>query len=81
MVTRLGWFHGFGAPFLPVPASPIPLPVAYRIHYGAPLDLHHGLSTDAADDPAIVADAAARVRAAVEALIAEGLAARKGARP
>jgi 1-acyl-sn-glycerol-3-phosphate acyltransferase len=76
---RLRGLHPFGAPYLPVPATPLPLPVRYRIRYGAPIALHEGLRDDAADDPERVAAAARRIRAAVEALIAEGLAARGAA--
>lgn len=64
----------FGAPYLPIPATPLPLPVRYHLRYGAPLDLGDG----DADDPAIVDAAANRVRAALQALLAEALAARRG---
>jgi len=80
VVTRVRGFHGFGAPFLPVPLSPLPLPVQHRIRYGAPIELHRDFPPDAADDPAVVAAAAARIRAAVEALIADERAARRGRR-
>lgn len=69
-----------GAPYLPVPLSPVPLPVRYHLRYGAPLSLHQGLPVEAADDPAIVAAAAARVRTALESLLADGLAARREGR-
>ena len=75
---RVRGLHPFGAPYLPVPASPVPLPVRYHIHYGAPLALHDGLAPGAADDPAVVADAARRVREAVAKLIHEGLQDRRG---
>jgi 1-acyl-sn-glycerol-3-phosphate acyltransferase len=76
VAARLDWLHPFGAPFLPVPATPVPLPVHYHIHYGRPLALHE----DGGDplDPDVVAAAAERVRAAVAALLAEGLRARRG---
>jgi 1-acyl-sn-glycerol-3-phosphate acyltransferase len=70
--------HPFGAPYLPVPASPLPLPVRYHIRYGEPLALHAGLAGDAADDPELVAAAALRTRAALQDLLASALAARKG---
>jgi 1-acyl-sn-glycerol-3-phosphate acyltransferase len=76
MLAKLDRLHPFGAPYLPIPASPLPLPVRYHIHYGAPIALHDGLPPEAADDPAQVAAAARRVRAAVAALIGEGLARR-----
>ena len=68
----------FGAPYLPVPASPLPLPARVQLRYGAPLALHEGLAPSDAADPEIVAVAAGKARAALEQLIAEGLAARDG---
>jgi len=76
VAARLDWLHPFGAPFLPIPATPVPLPVHYHIHYGRPLSLHDGGGDP--DDSEIIAAAAERVRAAVAALIAEGLRARRG---
>jgi 1-acyl-sn-glycerol-3-phosphate acyltransferase len=75
---RIRRFHLFGAPYFPVPLCLIPLPVRYHIHYGEPLALHEGHAPDEADDPAIVDAAAARVKAAVQELIARGLRARRG---
>ena len=77
IAVKLRGVHAFGAPYLPIPASPVPLPVHYRIHYGAPVVLHDDLPPHAADDPEVLARAAGRTRAAVEAVIAEGLAARR----
>jgi 1-acyl-sn-glycerol-3-phosphate acyltransferase len=66
----------FGAPYLPIPASPIPLPARYHIHYGAPIRFDREPAE--ADDPAAVAAAAAAVRAALERLIHDALAHRTG---
>lgn len=77
-LARVRGFHLFGAPYLPIPYLPFPLPVRYHIRYGAPLCLHAGLTPRDADDPAIVRAAAARVQDAVAALIAESLASRAG---
>ncbi len=68
----------FGAPYLPIPASPLPLPAHVRIVYGAPIELHRGHTAEDAADPELVARAAARVREALEALIAGALRARDG---
>jgi 1-acyl-sn-glycerol-3-phosphate acyltransferase len=65
--------HPFGAPYLPVPFLPFPLPVRYHIRYGEPLEL-----AGDADDPHTVQVAAARVASAVEALIGETLRTRRG---
>jgi len=78
MAVKISGFHGFGAPYLPVPAPPLPLPVRYHLRYGAPIALHDADPAPSADDPERVAAAAARVRVAVEALIAETLEARRG---
>jgi len=78
VAVKIRGVHAFGAPYLPIPASPVPLPVHYRIHYGPPVVVHEDLPPEAADDPDVLARAADRTRAAVEAVIAEGLAARRG---
>lgn len=63
VVAKLPW-HVFGAPYLPIPLTPLPLPVRISIRYGKPLEL-----AGDADDPAAVDAAAARVRRAVEELL------------
>lgn len=68
--------RAFGAPFVPIPASPVPLPARYHLRYGAPL--RPGLAPAAADDPDAVAVVAHEARAALERLLAEALAAREG---
>lgn len=67
-----------GAPYLPLPLTPFPLPVRYHLRYGAPLRLHAGLAPEAADVPERVHAAAARVQTAVQALLREALAERQG---
>jgi 1-acyl-sn-glycerol-3-phosphate acyltransferase len=78
LLTRIERLHTFGIPYLPVPATPLPLPVHYHIWYGKPLALGQGLSADQADHPRVVDSAAARVREAVETLLAHGLEQRRG---
>lgn len=68
--------RAFGAPFVPVPRSPLPLPVQIHIHYGAPIPLHQAYPPTAADDPEAVAAGAETVREAVVALVERGLAER-----
>lgn len=75
---RIERLHPFGIPYLPIPATPLPLPVRYRIHYGEPLALHEGLAPEEADDPAVLRRAAERTKDAVAALIERGLAEREG---
>jgi 1-acyl-sn-glycerol-3-phosphate acyltransferase len=68
----------FGSPYLPVPASPVPLPARFHIYYGAPIPLQEEHAPEDADDPNVVAAAAARVKDAVARLLERGLAERKG---
>lgn len=74
VLLRLPWPRLFGAPYFPVPMSPVPLPARYHLRYGAPIRL--AAPPEAADDPEVSAAAAARIRGAVETLLADALAAR-----
>jgi 1-acyl-sn-glycerol-3-phosphate acyltransferase len=65
--------HAFGAPYLPIPATPVPLPAHYRIRYGAAMSL-----TGDPDDPATVEEAANTVRDALQHLIARARRERRG---
>lgn len=65
-------------PFLPLTLSPIPLPVRYYIFYGPPLNFHDRFPPEAADDPGVVREAAAEVKAAVQAMLNAGVKARPG---
>jgi 1-acyl-sn-glycerol-3-phosphate acyltransferase len=69
---------GSALPYIPIPATPFPLPVRYHIHYGPPLRFDRDYRPDEADDPEIVQQAANRVKAAVQELIERGLEMRKG---
>lgn len=77
-LVRIESFHLFGAPYLPIPATPFPLPVKYRIRYGAPIDPRERFTPEQADDPAIVRALANEVQARVQALVDETLKERKG---
>ena len=72
-MLRLRRVRVFGIPYLPVPWTPLPLPVRYHIRYGAPLELFRDRPVEAADDPAVVAAAAQQTREAVAALLARTL--------
>lgn len=65
-------------PYLPVPAVLFPLPVRYHIYYGEPVRTDLDYRPEQADDPAVLKEAAQRVKERVEALIARGLRERKG---
>lgn len=66
----------FGAPYLPIPATPIPLPTRFRIRYGEPVTLRFGARD--ADDPSAVKTVAEDVRVALEALLERALVRREG---
>ena len=72
VVARLRRLHPFGAPFLPIPLVPLPLPVRIDLHYGAPIDLAAELPGVDPDDPDAIDRASRLVRHAVEDRIAAG---------
>jgi len=67
-----------GAPFIPITLTPLPLPVRYHMRYGAPIRTDLDYRPEHADDPGAVREAAARVKAAVQGLLEEGLREREG---
>lgn len=67
-----------GAPFIPITLTPLPMPVRYHLRYGPPIRTDLDYREEHADDPGAVREASARVKAAVQALIDEGLRERKG---
>lgn len=73
VLARLDRVHAFGAPYLPIPASLLPLPVRIHLHYGPPIALHERHRPEEADDPAAVAAAAETIRIALTALLDHGL--------
>jgi 1-acyl-sn-glycerol-3-phosphate acyltransferase len=75
---RITRFHPFGTPYIPIPLTPFPLPVRYHIRYGPALHLYEGLDASAADDPEIAISGAAKVKSAVQGLIDQLRAERKG---
>lgn len=77
-IARVNGIRLFGAPWLPIPLTPVPLPVHYHIHYGQPMALHETWPPECADDPTAVHEAAAVVKAAVTQLIGAGLRERRG---
>lgn len=63
-----------GLPAVPVPLSPVPLPVKYRIYFGRPLSF----IGDPNDDEAEIASRVGVVRDAIAALLRRGLVERRG---
>jgi 1-acyl-sn-glycerol-3-phosphate acyltransferase len=78
LVGKVRGFRAFGAPYWPIPLAPLPLPTHYYIRYGTPIHLGEGCIPSDADDPALVALAAERVRAELEQLIHDSRVARRG---
>jgi 1-acyl-sn-glycerol-3-phosphate acyltransferase len=76
LLGKVPLVRAFGAPYVPVPASPVPLPTHFHIRYGAPMRL--GETAADAEDPGIVTSAATDVRLALEHLIADARDARRG---
>lgn len=68
---------GYPLPHIPIPATPLPLPVRYRIYYGEPIALHTRHSPEDADNPELVQQAADEVKETVQALLDRGLQERK----
>ncbi|MCB9682228.1 MAG: 1-acyl-sn-glycerol-3-phosphate acyltransferase [Alphaproteobacteria bacterium] len=69
---------GLSVPYLPIPATPIPLPTRYHILYGEPIRFDREYRPTDADNPEIVREAALRVKTAVQELLHRGLRQRKG---
>jgi 1-acyl-sn-glycerol-3-phosphate acyltransferase len=77
-LVRIESFHLFGAPYLPIPATPFPLPVRYHVRYGAAIDPRGRFAPSDADDPAVTRALALEVQTAVQALVDDLLATRQG---
>jgi 1-acyl-sn-glycerol-3-phosphate acyltransferase len=69
---------GMSVPYLPIPATPLPMPVRYHIRYGEPLRFNEEYRPSDADNPDIVLKCAARVKDAVQELLHRGLREREG---
>jgi 1-acyl-sn-glycerol-3-phosphate acyltransferase len=77
-IAHIEGLHPFGAPYLPIPATLLPLPVKYHLWYGEPIALHERWDPHDADDPHVAESAAQIVQSAVQSLIDRGLRERKG---
>lgn len=77
-IARIEGIRLFGAPYLPIPATPLPLPVHYHIEYGPPIRIFDDDAHRDADDPHTLEWGAQKVKAKVQALINHGLAKREG---
>lgn len=77
-LARLRGVHLYGIPYLPIPATPLPLPVRYHLWYGEPIPVPELYDPEQASDAAAVGDLAERTRVAVQALLDHGVASRDG---
>lgn len=77
-LTRFDRIRLFGAPYLPVPLTPLPLPVRFHLWYGEPIDVASRYEPADSDRPDVVAALADEVRDRVAELLARGRAARSG---
>jgi 1-acyl-sn-glycerol-3-phosphate acyltransferase len=78
-MPQIARLPGLGpVPYLPIPATPLPLPVRYHIRYGEPVALHAQHPPEDADDPEVVRAAALQVKARVQELLHQGLEDRAG---
>jgi 1-acyl-sn-glycerol-3-phosphate acyltransferase len=70
--------HLFNIPYLPLTLTPFPMPVRYHLRYGPPIPIPDRYTPDQALVPEVLQEVTAEVKAAVQALIEQGLAARTG---
>lgn len=77
-LTKIEGVQLLGVPYLPIPATPLPMPVRYHINYGPPIHLADDFRPEDAVDPEALGEAAARTKAAVASLLDKGLSERKG---
>lgn len=77
-VARIEGVESLGLPYIPIPATPLPMPVKYHLWYGDPIPIPDLYTPEQAHDAGAVSEAAARIKAAVAALIAHGLEQRAG---
>ena len=77
-IGKIESVNAFGLPYLPIVATPLPLPVRYHIWYGEPIPIPDLYAPEDAHRKPRVHEAAQRVREAVEGLIERGLSERAG---
>jgi 1-acyl-sn-glycerol-3-phosphate acyltransferase len=76
-VARVRALRPFGAPYLPVMATPFPLPVHYHLHYGEPIDLRARFGSSELST-ALIDEGASVTREALQTLIDRGVQERGG---
>ncbi len=77
-IARIERLSLFGAPYLPITLTPLPMPVHYHLWYGEPIEVAGRFAKEDAQDAVAVQELAAEVQAAVAALVAQGLEQRAG---
>ena len=88
MVAKVTWFaRSIGLPYVPVtptfpwlgPLGLVPLPSKWRLTFGPPIELGKQYGPEAADDRLLVNRLADSIRAQIQQMVDETLAARRGA--
>jgi len=88
MVAKVTWFaRSIGLPYVPVtptfpwlgPLGLVPLPSKWRLRFGPPIDIARQYSPETADDRLLVNRLADSIRATIQQMVDEQLAARPGA--
>ncbi|HEY5952637.1 MAG TPA: lysophospholipid acyltransferase family protein [Kofleriaceae bacterium] len=74
LLMKLSRVHIFGSPYLPIPATPFPMPVHFHIRYGAQIHFPDGDP----DDPRAVGAAATMARDILADMIRDARLARRG---
>ena len=77
LLAKLQSFQFLGAPYIPITATPLPMPVRYHIRYGEAVYPHQTLGCDP-QDPRSIQAFAKLLRGKVMRLIEQGLSDRKG---
>jgi 1-acyl-sn-glycerol-3-phosphate acyltransferase len=77
-IAKIEGLRAFGIPYLPVPATPLPMPARFHIHYGKAIDVADEYEVEQANDPKALGELAARVREAVSGLLERGRLQRRG---
>ena len=67
-----------GIDAVPIPITPVPLPVRYRIYYGKPIPVHEEYQPADSDNPTILKKVSQQVKEQVQVLLDRGLSERKG---
>ncbi len=77
-IGRIPGVNFLGSPYIPIVATPLPMPVRYHIWYGEPIDIPSLYPAEECRRRSAVEEASGLVKSAVAGLIERGLAEREG---